>query len=790
MLNHSSLVNLLWRSALILTTSGLAVIFGNSAVAQIQPDTTLGSENSIVNDIDTLNKRIDGGVKLDANLFHSFQEFNVSEGGSVYFANPEGITDIFSRVTGNNPSNIFGKLGVLGDANLFLINPNGIVFGENASLDVGGSFVASTANGIEFGNRGLFSTSNPETPRLLNVNPSALFFNAVNNQAAIQNNSIAPAGTDPAGFNAVGLRVADGKSLLLVGGNVSMDGGELNAYGGRVELGGLAAPGNVNLLFDGDNLKLGFPENVTRADVSLTNQAFVYVEADGGGDIAINARNLDILQGSKLSAGIGQGLGTPETVAGDITLNATEKITIANAASEVYNNVNSGAIGDTCGINITTGSLFVNDGAQIQSLVYGEGNSEKITINARDNITLDNNAAIKVEGDRAGDIRVEGTNVSLAGASSITSTTGSQDSGAILIRAEALEIVGDSNIFSYTLSTGKGGDITIDVGSFLAEEKSSVAATSFLASGKTGNINLKAKDSVNLSDSAVISTLAIGKGDGTTTGSGGNISIKTKDLNLQNGRILVSTFLGQGNAGELKIQATNSVNLSDSFITTSSFGAGAGGSIFIETNDLNVENGGRILTNVRDPSNVDVDTIDLQVSSPEAINLLSQLISTINPENVGKANSGNLTIIANNSVNITGKSADGNNRSSLSTATFGEGNGGNITINSGSLLLEDGARLRASTYGKGNAGNVEVRAKDGVSLVDALILSTVEAGGEGQGGNINIDAATLTLRDSAQLITITREASDTQPAGLGDAGNVNVKVSGLVDIAGEEKRYS
>ena len=173
MLNHNSLVNLIWRWGLILTASGLAVTFGNSAFAQIQPDNTLGTENSIINNIDALNKRIDGGVKLDANLFHSFREFNVSEGGSVYFANPQGITDIFSRVTGNNPSNIFGKLGVLGDANLFLINPNGIVFGENASLDVGGSFVASTANGIEFGELGVFSSSNPETPRLLSVNPSA-----------------------------------------------------------------------------------------------------------------------------------------------------------------------------------------------------------------------------------------------------------------------------------------------------------------------------------------------------------------------------------------------------------------------------------------------------------------------------------------------------------------------------------------------------------------------------------------------------------------------------------------
>ena len=118
-----------------------------------------------------------------------------------------------------------------------------------------------------------------------------------------------------------------------------------------------------------------------------------------------------------------------------------------------------------------------------------------------------------------------------------------------------------------------------------------------------------------------------------------------------------------------------------------------------------------------------------------------------------------------------------------------EGDGGNITVDSGSFLLRDGARLRASTYGIGDAGNVKVTTTDTVSLAgNALILSTVEVGGEGQGGNIDINAATLSLTDGAQLLTLIRGASDTdtQPGGRGDAGNVNVKVNGSVDIAGKK----
>ncbi len=155
-----------------------------------------------------------------------------------------------------------------GAANLFFINPNGITFGQNARLDIGGSFVATTANAIQFGTQGIFSTDNLEPPSsLLTINPSALLFNQI--AASIQNNSTSPAGLTPAGENSFGLRVADGKSLLLVGRNVNMDGGKLSAYGGRVELGGLSVGGTLSLQVDGDNLSLGFPENVTPADISL-----------------------------------------------------------------------------------------------------------------------------------------------------------------------------------------------------------------------------------------------------------------------------------------------------------------------------------------------------------------------------------------------------------------------------------------------------------------------------------------------------------------------------------------
>lgn len=138
----------------------LSIFFNSSAVkAQVIPDKTLGSESSTINSIDELRGRIEGGAIRGENLFHSFEEFSIREGLEVYFANPEEISNIFSRVTGNNISEIFGTLGVEGTANLFLINPNGIVFGENAAVDVGGSFIATTAEKVHFEDGNIFNTS-------------------------------------------------------------------------------------------------------------------------------------------------------------------------------------------------------------------------------------------------------------------------------------------------------------------------------------------------------------------------------------------------------------------------------------------------------------------------------------------------------------------------------------------------------------------------------------------------------------------------------------------------------
>ena len=305
---------------------------------QLSPDTTLGSESSIVVPNQTIKDLpadlIQGGAARGTNLFHSFLEFNVDNGQRVYFANPSGIATILSRVTGSDVSYILGTLGVAGSADLFLLNPHGIIFGPNAQLDLQGSFVGTTANSIQFGDQWQFSTTNPEAPPLLTIDPSALLFNQLASQLgssiAVVSNPNLPENDRPR------LQVSTGESLILIGGNINptndatgsvwISAGQLFAPGGRIELGGLNSEGTVELVKNNGHWQTHFPTNFPRSSVILQNQAQLNVRSSGGGDIAIYANNFDLLSDSKLRAGIVSGLGSADTQAGDITIDALNQI--------------------------------------------------------------------------------------------------------------------------------------------------------------------------------------------------------------------------------------------------------------------------------------------------------------------------------------------------------------------------------------------------------------------------------------------------------------------------------
>ncbi|NEO81582.1 filamentous hemagglutinin N-terminal domain-containing protein, partial [Moorena sp. SIO4G3] len=357
----------------LLEVSSLWLLLALPTIAQITPDSTLGNENSQVTPNQTIRGAvadlIEGGAIRDSNLFHSFIEFNVSNGQRVYFANPDGITNILTRVTGSTLSQILGTLGVNGSANLFLLNPNGIAFGSSSRLDVAGSFVASTADSAVFDNGFNFSASDPNAPPLLTINiPIGLQY-----------------GSNPGSVNVIGatLGIDTGQTMALLGGEVNLNGATLQVPGGRVKLGGLSSPGTVAL--DGAT-SVSFPDRVQRANVSLSNGSLVDVTNVNGGTIAINGANFDMSQ-STLQAGLTSGTSISDAVAGNITINTNGNTNLSDK-SLIANDIETNAIGNGGFIQLTTRDLTITGGSRVQTVTNSNGASGDIEINAKGTIDI------------------------------------------------------------------------------------------------------------------------------------------------------------------------------------------------------------------------------------------------------------------------------------------------------------------------------------------------------------------------------------------------------------------
>jgi filamentous hemagglutinin family protein len=804
-----------------LFVSGLLVaISGNSAFAQIESDRSLGSESSEV--IPLPNQPIDailGGAKRGSNLFHSFREFNVSEGRGAYFLQPVGVENILIRVTGTNPSNILGTLGVAGNANanLFFINPNGIIFGSNASLDIQGSFVATTANAIGFGDRGFFSASEPNAPTLLTVNPSAFLFDQIaRERASIENNSIASAGLDPSGQSqAFGLRVADGQSLLLLGGDINLNAGSLNAFGGRVELGAINGEGTVRLNTEGNNFGLSFPDNVARADVSLTNGARVNVSAGGGGSIAIDARNFEIsgqsgLGGqSGLRAGIMQGLGSTRAQAGDITIQATENVTIQGGTfagsfpSFIFNEVSFGGVGNAGDIIINARSLSLIDAALVSSTTFGQGEGGNLIVNATDSVRLVTSLV--------------GGPVSNA----LFSQTGSSGKGGDLrIDTKNLIVRDGADISSTTFGQGAGGNLRIDTKNLIVRD-GAVITSDTAGQGAGGNLTVNATESIQLIGTSVngfVSSSLLSETE--SSGDAGNLRIDTKNLIVRNGAVISSGTTSQGGGGNLTVNATDSIQLTgtstNGFVSSALFSqtenSGDAGNLTIDTRNLIVRDGAQVrsgTTSQGGGGSLTVNATDsIQLIGTSAVsqtpsyltfpsgllslaqspgstgragdlridtkNLIVRDGAQISSGTLGQGAGGILTVNAADSIRLLGESANGVTVSSLFTETRSTGRAGDLRIDTKNLIVRDGAQISSGTLGQGAGGILTVNVTDSVRLIgrstdDRTGLFSSASNDGGEAGNINMTSRSLFVTNNA---SISVDSQGTKPGG-----NINIETN-------------
>ncbi|MEH1890132.1 MAG: filamentous hemagglutinin N-terminal domain-containing protein [Nostoc sp.] len=576
-----------------LAIAGVLTFFESFALAQIQKDGTLGSESSIITpkliDGQPIDQ-IDGGAVRGTNLFHSFEQFSVSAGRTAYFNNAIDIQNIISRVTGNSISNIDGILKANGKANLFLINPNGIVFGPNASLNINGSFVASTASSLNFADGTKFSATDTQTTPLLTVSvPIGLQFGAT--AAPIRNQSQAkPDGAINNFGQGVGLQVQQGKTLALIGGDITLEGGNITGKQARIELGSVAGNSLVSLSPTNQGWALGYEGVQNFQTIQLTPQNGIPSIVDAGGEDGGNIQ----IQGASVELG----------------LNAV-------LSSVSYNTVNSG------NINVTTKNLVVRDGAQLQG---------QLIINASDSVELIGGTSIPLLPDgsdlissglfsatysdkNAGSITINTAKLRIEGGARIsTSSEGiykyisnefipanTGKAGNLTVNAsESVELIGTSpngsrlsGLFSGTEGPGDGGNLTLTTGQLIIKDGAAITVSSQARKnviyigdpnnlGKAGDLNIIAR-SILLDNKGKLTS-------NSESGKGGNITLQVQNLLLmhRNSQITTNTG-GNGDGGNIIINAPNgfvvATPLENSDITANAF-SGSGGKIKITTKNI------------------------------------------------------------------------------------------------------------------------------------------------------------------------------------------------------------
>ncbi|MEO5358781.1 MAG: filamentous hemagglutinin N-terminal domain-containing protein, partial [Nitrospirae bacterium YQR-1] len=313
------------------------------------------------------------------------------------------ISNIIARVTEGGSSYIDGMISsAISGANLYFINPSGVVFGKNASLDIKGSFYVSTADYLKLSDGGKFNATNPSDTVLTVATPSAFGFLTSN----------------PTGVSIEGsfLEVAEGKGITLVAGGIDIKNGYLYAPGGQINLAAVASAGEAAITSSG--ISVDAFSNFGDINISHTDSTR---QTRNGNAIG----NLDV---SSTIAG-----------AGNIYISGGKFITDGGqVCADTYGGGNGG------GININvTGAISVTSGSQITSNTSSSGKAGDITITT-ESLTLTGN--------------------SLIGASALEDSTG--DAGNVSIKASSTVnlsghyynngVDSSSGIYTHRIASGTG----------------------------------------------------------------------------------------------------------------------------------------------------------------------------------------------------------------------------------------------------------------------------------------------------------------------------------------------
>jgi filamentous hemagglutinin family protein len=752
------------------------------AIAQIVPDGTLGAESSIVTPVDIKgvpSDRIDAGAIRGANLFHSFQEFNIRDGRGAYFSNPAGIENIFSRVTGTNASNIFGKLGVLGNANLFLLNPNGIIFGPNAKLDIAGSFSASTGNSFNFGDA-KFSATNPTDAPLLAVKvPLGVQFNQ-NQPSAIANSG--------------NLSVGTGQNLNLMGGTV-VSTGQLSAPAGQVAVASVPGGSVVNLSPSAQFLNVETSSPVGSVGSSSLSELLTSVDERSRPGLTVNSNGQVELTGSGLPVVDGDVVARNVT-AQTATLTANNNLTLVESQLGTTGDLNLLA-GNTVRVRDSVANPFVAQ-AGGKLLVQGRqgvdifalNNSSSGLVSGGDLVLRSLNT---VGGDAhywaGGNFRIEQMDGSLGGLFSPYDP---------IIRAS-----GDVSFQSYT-----GGSLHILAGGRVTIPGTVTITGADRTTDANGTPNGLFQEGIRLSDGELLNNDGIidGANSPTLDIRAGVRADAIGTPGIQGNLSIVPLITVTPNINQLVLNSINPL-ISNNVPTSANIEIGSivnrqqTGQIFLtnqyQRNDSLTEGSIRItgLTNNSDfvPISIAAFSNPVTIDSRGDVSV-AQGVDT----SISEGQGGDINILSRGIINV-GRSSVGNSL----TAGSGSGDGGNITLTADRNITTNGdIRSFVSQGNNGNGGKITLRSINGEIDTRGGTISSKSSDGDattnrGRAGNVTLtaardirsgniesssnsnsqntrDFATINLNSSQGTVVLNRSGLNTTNTGTGFAGDINI----------------
>ncbi len=752
----------------------LILLMSHPLQAEITLDGSLGASGAVTGPDYQIGAEL--GSQQGSNLFHSFGQFNINTAETATFSGPEQITNVISRVTGGQASLIDGTLrSTMPKAEVYLLNPAGLMFGSNAVLDIPGAFHASTADKLRFQDGTEFNAKTP-TASGLTVAPIAAFGFLSNSPASltIQGNP---------DFK------TSGQALSLIGGNIQIQQSSVKAGGGRINIASVSAPGEV-IPQPADLILTAPPGDITVADakiissggnlyirsrqLALTNSSLqnnVGSKSDlDGGEINIQTDSLSIYKGGLQSVTLG------DKNAGSIRVKTQGTVEV-NGATMMSANSEKGK-GNAGTIEIESGNLILKEGAIISTTTFGAGEGGNITLRIKDAINLSGTDPTKKQGSAiaantrgennggaGGTITVETSNLTLAdGATMTAGSLGSGAGGNIHLQvADTTSLTGEdqrgisSRIAAVTAISGQGGAITLHSRQLFLQNGSMIRADSG-GSGSGGNINLQVSDLVRLADTdssgygSLISANASGKQEG--AGNGGTIMLVTSKLHLADGGQIGTSSFGPGQGGKIEVNAEKeavftgmdkngtyaSGLFSSSEATTAP--AGTGGSVVITAGRLVLTNQAQLSARTKGPGpggNVKVQANTMFLANNAKITARSEALGDAGQIEIN-LNGGSL-FMKNASIQTSAQNADGGNLvlispryvyligSQISTSVSEEfGGGGNITLNP-QFVVVDGSQVFAKAK-KGRGGNIDITTTGVYNFTGEVITKIINASSE------------------------------------------------------------